>query len=157
MKLSTRGRYAVTALADIALNGESGAVPLNDIAERQGISVAYLEQLFVRLRRGGLVTSVRGPGGGYRLARPASDMRVSEVMAAVDERLNAMGCDGKWENGQGCGKSREACLTHALWEQLSAHVHVFLSRVTIADVIADRLIPCPAVPDFGELQDAGRA
>ena len=151
MKLSTKGRYAVTALADIALNGHEAAVPLADIAARQDISVAYLEQLFVRLRRAGLVTSLRGPGGGYRLARAPSETRISDVMVAVDERLNAMGCGGKWEEGQGCGKSREACLTHALWEQLSAHVHVFLSRTTIADVIADRLVPCPAVPDFTEM------
>ena len=151
MKLSTKGRYAVTALADIALNGREAAVPLADIAARQDISVAYLEQLFVRLRRAGLVTSLRGPGGGYRLARAPSETRISDVMVAVDERLNAMGCGGKWEEGQGCGKSREACLTHALWEQLSAHVHVFLSRTTIADVIADRLVPCPAVPDFTEM------
>ncbi|MEO0426253.1 MAG: Rrf2 family transcriptional regulator [Pseudomonadota bacterium] len=149
MKLSTRGRYAVTALADIAIHGRHGAVPLADIAERQSISVAYLEQLFGKLRKAGLVSSVRGPGGGYRLAREAGEMRVSDVMSAVDERLNAMGCDGKWEEGLGCGKSKEACLTHALWEQLSAHVHVFLSKVTIADVIGDRMIPCPAVPDFG--------
>ncbi|MEO0820371.1 MAG: Rrf2 family transcriptional regulator [Pseudomonadota bacterium] len=148
MKLSTRGRYAVTALADIAIHGRHSAVPLGEIAGRQDISVAYLEQLFVRLRRSGLVLSVRGPGGGYRLAKPASELRISDVMAAVEERLNAMGCDGKWEEGVGCGKSREACLTHALWEQLSAHVHVFLSSVSIADVVADKLIPCPAVPDF---------
>lgn len=161
MKLSTRGRYAVTALADIALNGGAEAkgatVPLVDIAERQGISVAYLEQLFVRLRRAGLVTSVRGPGGGYRLARPAADVRVADVMVAVDERLNAMGCEGKPGEGDGCGTSREACLTHALWEQLSAHVHVFLSRTTIADVIGDRLMPCPAVPDFDALVEADEA
>jgi len=148
MKLSTKGRYAVTALADIALYGTDEPVALAEIAERQDISLAYLEQLFVRLRRGGLVHSVRGPGGGYRLAREAGEIRVAEVMVAVDERLNAMGCNGKYEEGMGCGKSREACLTHALWEQLSAHVHVFLSQVTIADVIADRLMPCPAVPDF---------
>lgn len=153
MKLSTKGRYAVTALADIALNGRVSAVSLAEIAERQDISVAYLEQLFVRLRRAGLVTSVRGPGGGYRLARAPGEVRISEVMAAVDERLNAMGCNGKWEDGQGCGNSREACLTHALWEQLSAHVHVFLSRTTIADVIGDRMVPCPAVPDFSALLD----
>ncbi|MGF1553444.1 MAG: Rrf2 family transcriptional regulator [Paracoccaceae bacterium] len=154
MKLSTRGRYAVTALADIALNADGGrAVPLVDIAERQGISGAYLEQLFVKLRRAELVTSVRGPGGGYRLARPASALRISDIMSAVDERLNAMGCGGDYEAG-GCGGSREACLTHALWEQLSAHVHVFLSRTTIADVIADRMVPCPAVPDFTVLVDA---
>lgn len=150
MKLSTKGRYAVTALADIAIHGDEGPVALADIAERQDISVAYLEQLFVRLRRAGLVASVRGPGGGYTLARPARQMRVSEVMVAVDERLNAMGCNGKYEEGQGCGKSREACLTHALWEQLSAHVHVFLSGISIADVIAERLMPCPAVPDFSQ-------
>ena len=151
MKLSTKGRYAVTALADIALRGGSEPVPLADISERQDISLAYLEQLFVRLRRAGLVASVRGPGGGYRLARPAPDIRIAEVMAAVDERLNAMGCEGA--PGDGCGDSKAQCLTHALWEQLSAHVHVFLSRTTLADVIGDRLVPCPAVPDFAELLD----
>lgn len=149
MKLSTKGRYAVTALADIALHGAAGPVPLADIAERQHISVAYLEQLFVRLRRAGLVASIRGPGGGYRLALGAEDTRISEVMAAVDERLNAMGCDGT--PGEGCGHTKAACLTHALWEQLSAHVHVFLSRTTLADVVGDRMTPCPAVPDFTEM------
>ena len=146
MKLSTKGRYAVTALADIALNGSNGPVNLAEISERQDISLAYLEQLFVKLRRAGLVSSVRGPGGGYNLAQTAEETRIFEIMAAVDERLNAMGCDNG--DGQGCGSSREACLTHALWEQLSAHVHVFLSQTTIADVIADRMVPCPAVPDF---------
>ena len=151
MKLSTKGRYAVTALADIALNGTERPVNLGEIAERQEISLAYLEQLFVKLRRAGLVESIRGPGGGYRLADAPNQIRISDIMTAVDERLNAMGCDGKYEEGQGCGSSHEACLTHALWEQLSAHVHVFLSRTTIADVIADRMMPCPAVPDFTEL------
>lgn len=162
MKLSTKGRYAVTALADIALNGSDGPVPLGDIAERQEISVAYLEQLFVRLRRAGLVSSIRGPGGGYRLARSAEAINVAEVMVAVDERLNAMGCGGRYEDGKGCGNSREACLTHNLWEQLSAHVHVFLSKTTLADVVADKMIPCPAVPDFAALieddaQEVGHA
>ena len=147
MKLSTKGRYAVTALADIALNGARGPVTLAEISDRQGISLAYLEQLFVKLRRRGLVASVRGPGGGYRLAQAPAETRISDIMAAVDERLNAMGCEGKAE-GEHCGTSREACLTHALWEQLSAHVHVFLNQTTIADVIGDRLVPCPAVPDF---------
>jgi Rrf2 family iron-sulfur cluster assembly transcriptional regulator len=154
MKLSTKGRYAVTALADIALNGASGPVALAEISERQDISLAYLEQLFVRLRRAGIVESVRGPGGGYRLGRPAGEVKIAEVMTAVDERLNAMGCGGRYEEGQGCGNSTEACLTHALWEQLSAHVHVFLSQVSIADVIADRLTPCPAVPDFASMMEA---
>ena len=156
MKLSTKGRYAVTALADIALNGAARPVTLAEISERQDISLAYLEQLFVRLRRAGIVESVRGPGGGYLLARPAADLRIAEVMAAVDERLNAMGCDGRWESGVGCGKSKEACLTHNLWEQLSAHVHVFLSQTTIADVVGDRMTPCPAVSGFAALlEDEG--
>jgi Rrf2 family iron-sulfur cluster assembly transcriptional regulator len=156
MKLSTKGRYAVTALADIALHGAvpDGApgrlVPLSEIAERQDISLAYLEQLFARLRRAGVVESVRGPGGGYRLARPAAETNIAEVMAAVDERLNAMGCgDGK----DACGGSQAHCLTHNLWEQLSAHVHVFLSRTTLADVVSDRMVPCPAVPDFAALME----
>jgi len=157
MKLSTKGRYAVTALADIALNGGAQPVTLAEISERQDISVAYLEQLFVRLRRAGIVESVRGPGGGYLLARPAGELRVSEVMTAVDERLNAMGCGGNVEAGGGCDKSQEACLTHNLWEQLSAHVHVFLSQTTIADVIGDRMTPCPAVPDFAALLEVEEA
>jgi Rrf2 family iron-sulfur cluster assembly transcriptional regulator len=155
MKLSTKGRYAVTALADIALNGAAGPVTLADISARQGISLAYLEQLFVKLRRRGLVASVRGPGGGYRLARAADETRISDIMAAVDERLNAMGCDGR--EGEHCNNSKEACLTHALWEQLSAHVHVFLSRTTVADVIGDRMVPCPAVPDFIAVGDEPEA
>ena len=155
MKLSTKGRYAVTALADIALNGQDMPVALADIAERQDISLAYLEQLFVKLRRNDLVESVRGRGGGYRLARTPEETRISDIMAAVDERLNAMGCDSR--PGDGCGSSREACLTHALWEQLSAHVHVFLNQTTIADVIGDRMMPCPAVPDFIAVVDEEEA
>ena len=152
MKLSTKGRYAVTALADLALRGESGPkdrVSLGEISERQGISLAYLEQLFARLRRAGLVESVRGPGGGYRLARPAAEITVAEIMTAVDERLNAMGCEGAI--GEGCGGGEAQCLTHDLWERLSAHVHVFLARTTLADVVGAKLEPCPAVPDFAAL------
>lgn len=153
MKLSTKGRYAVTALADLALRSEgapggAGRVSLAEIAERQSLSLAYLEQLFARLRRAGLVESVRGPGGGYRLARGPEAINVAEVMAAVDERLNAMGCEG--EIGQGCSGGRAQCLTHDLWERLSAHVHVFLAKTTLADVVGDGLAPCPAVPDFAD-------
>ncbi len=148
MKLSTKGRYAVTALADIALQGEGALVSLADVAKRQDISLAYLEQLFVKLRKAGVVDSVRGPGGGYRLAQGAAGTRISDVMAAVDERLNAMGCEG---GGEGCGGSRAVCLTHNLWEQLSSHVYVFLSQTTLADVVEDRMAPCPAVPDFSAL------
>lgn len=158
MKLSTKGRYAVTALADIALNGQNGPVALADISARQDISLAYLEQLFVKLRRSGLVDSVRGPGGGYTLTHHPRDTKIAAVMAAVDERLNAMGCEGRYEEGKGCGKSHEACLTHHLWEELSAHVHVFLSQRSIGDVIEKNRSPCPAVPDFiaivDDLEDA---
>lgn len=146
MKLSTKGRYAVTALADIALQGGTRLVTLAEIAERQNVSLAYLEQLFVRLRKAGLVESVRGPGGGYRLGKPASALRIIDVMGAVDETVSAIRCEDGAEHG--CGGSRAACLTHNLWEQLSSHVHVFLSQTTIADVIGNRLAPCPAVPDF---------
>jgi len=159
MKLSTKGRYAVTALADIALNGRHAPVALADISERQEISVAYLEQLFVKMRRAGLVDSVRGRGGGYMLAAAPGETRISDVMTAVDERLNAMGCDGRYDEGRGCGKSHEACLTHGLWEELSAQVHVFLNQKTIADVIGGRLQPCQAVPQFiefiDEMEEAG--
>ncbi|MEM7060574.1 MAG: Rrf2 family transcriptional regulator [Pseudomonadota bacterium] len=145
MKLSTKGRYAVTALADIALNGGDAPVALADISDRQDISVAYLEQLFVKMRRAGLVESVRGRGGGYKLADEPGETRISDIMAAVDERLNAMGGDQPVSRE---GASKEAVLTEMLWEQLSAHVHVFLNQTTIADVIEDRMMPCPAVPDF---------
>lgn len=156
MKLSTKGRYAVTALADIALQGDRALVSLGEIAERQDISLAYLEQLFVKLRKSGVVDSVRGPGGGYRLARGAANTRISDIMAAVDERLNAMGCE---DDQNGCGGSRAVCLTHNLWEQLSSHVYVFLNQTTIADVIGDKMAPCPAVPDFAALleEEAARA
>jgi Rrf2 family iron-sulfur cluster assembly transcriptional regulator len=154
MKLSTKGRYAVTALADIALQGDNALVSLGEIAERQDISLAYLEQLFVKLRKAGVVESVRGPGGGYRLAQGAAETRISDVMAAVDERLNAMGCE---DYQKGCGGSKAVCLTHNLWEQLSSHVYVFLNQTSIADVIGDKMAPCPAVPDFAALLDAEEA
>ena len=151
MKLSTKGRYAVTAMADIALQAHERPVSLGEIAERQGISLAYLEQLFGKLRRAGLVDSMRGPGGGYTLARPAEAVAVSDIMAAVDERLQATQCSG--EVGNGCTHDGAQCLTHNLWERLSAHVHVFLQQTTLQDVIATEMTPCPAVPDFTVLLD----
>jgi Rrf2 family iron-sulfur cluster assembly transcriptional regulator len=152
MKMSTKGRYAVTAMADIALQGGDRLITLSEISERQDVSLAYLEQLFARLRRAGLVESVRGPGGGYRLARPAAELRIFDIMEAVDETLSAVRCAEGVE--QGCGGSRASCLTHDLWEQLSSHVHVFLSQTTLADVVGNRLRPCPAVPDFAAMEDA---
>lgn len=158
MKLSTKGRYAVTAMAHMALRmKEAGAaddpakVTLAEIAESQDISLSYLEQLFAKLRKAGLVQSARGPGGGYSLARPPAQMRVSDIMAAVDETLRATNCDSGV--GQGCGGTREACLTHDLWEQLSAQVHLYLHGVSLEDVVTKTLTPCNALPSFAALMD----
>lgn len=149
MKLSTKGRYAVTALADIALADPLRPVSLAEISARQDISLPYLEQLFLKLRKATLVHSVRGPGGGYRLSRPPEAITIADVMYAVDETLRASKCTGVV--GEGCARRREDCLTHDLWEQLSAQVHVYLQSVSIADVVKRRLNPCPAVPDFMSL------
>ena len=153
MKLSTKGRYAMVALADIALQGRGGLVPLSDIAERQCISLPYLEQLFVKLRRAELVSSVRGPGGGYRLARPAAEIRVVDILAAVDETLDAMQ-KGAGASG-GASGSRAQSLTNRLWEGLSAHVYVFLHQTRLSDVIDNELAPCPAVPHLLAVVDEG--
>lgn len=153
MKLSTKGRYAMVALADIALQPEGSLVSLGDISQRQSISLPYLEQLFVKLRRAELVTSVRGPGGGYRLSRSTSDIRVVEVLAAVDETVDAMH-KGAGASG-GASGSRAQSLTNRLWESLSAHVYVFLHQTRLSDVIANELAPCPAVPSlFAVVDDA---
>ncbi|WP_126137004.1 Fe-S cluster assembly transcriptional regulator IscR [Tritonibacter mobilis] len=151
MKLSTKGRYAMVALADIALQPSEGLVVLADISKRQDISLPYLEQLFVKLRRGGLVASVRGPGGGYRLARPASEIRVVEILAAVDETVDAMH-KGAGASGGSSG-SRAQSLTNRLWEGLSAHVYVFLHQTRLSDVIDNELAPCPAVPNLFSVVD----
>ncbi|HLU61268.1 MAG TPA: Rrf2 family transcriptional regulator [Gammaproteobacteria bacterium] len=129
MKLTTKGRYAVTAMLDLALNGEHQAVCLGDIAARQDISLAYLEQLFTRLRKQGLVDSVRGPGGGYRLGRPAEEITVAAIIAAVDEPLETTRCNGD----RNCQRG-ERCLTHQLWEDLGNHIQAFLSGVTLASL-----------------------
>ncbi len=141
----------MVALADIALQPSEGLVVLADISKRQDISLPYLEQLFVKLRRGGLVASVRGPGGGYRLARPASEIRVVEILAAVDETVDAMH-KGAGVSGGSSG-SRAQSLTNRLWEGLSAHVYVFLHQTRLSDVIANELAPCPAVPNLFSVVD----
>lgn len=151
MKLSTKGRYAMVALADIALQPEGSLVSLGDIAERQSISLPYLEQLFVKLRRAALVTSVRGPGGGYRLGRAAVDIRVVDVLSAVDETLDAMH-KGAGASGGSSG-SRAQSMTNRLWEGLSAHVYVFLHQTRLSDVISNGLVPCPAVPNLFAVVD----
>ncbi|MBT8456797.1 MAG: Rrf2 family transcriptional regulator [Rhodobacteraceae bacterium] len=146
MKLSTKGRYAMVALADLAVAPEGGLVPLAELSKRQDISLPYLEQLFVKLRRAGLVDSVRGPGGGYRLARPASEIRVSDILGAVDETVSAMHT-GAGASG-GLSGTRAQSLTNRLWEGLSAHVYVFLHQTRLSDVVGNDLTPCPAVPSL---------
>ncbi|MBV9548148.1 MAG: Rrf2 family transcriptional regulator [Alphaproteobacteria bacterium] len=148
MRLSTKGRYAVMAMADLAGNqgSESSSKPvaLADIAERQDISLSYLEQLFAKLRRGGLVTSVRGPGGGYRLSRVASDLRIADIIMAVDEPIATTRC--KPGSAKGCTKTGARCVTHDLWEELGQQIHVFLSSVSLADVVERKVLgrarPC---------------
>lgn len=133
MKLTTKGRYAVTAMLDLAIHGEQAPVCLNEIANRQDISLAYLEQLFTRLRRQGLVDSTRGPGGGYRLARPATDISVAAVITAVGEGVDSTRCNGV----RNCQRG-ERCLTHQLWEDLTAHVQDFLVNISLASLAARR-------------------
>lgn len=141
----------MVALADIALQPEENLVSLGDIAERQSISLPYLEQLFVKLRRSELVSSVRGPGGGYRLARSPSEIRVVDIMSAVDESVDAMH-KGAGASG-GASGSRAQSLTNRLWEGLSANVYVYLHQTRLSDVISNELAPCPAVPNLFDVVD----
>ena len=141
----------MVALADIALQPEENLVSLGDIAERQSISLPYLEQLFVKLRRSELVSSVRGPGGGYRLARSPSDIRVVDILSAVDESVDAMH-KGAGASG-GTSGSRAQSLTNRLWEGLSANVYVYLHQTRLSDVISNELAPCPAVPNLFDVVD----
>lgn len=138
MKLSTKGRYAVMAMVDLAAHADGKPIALADVAERQEISLSYLEQLFGKLRRGGLVKSVRGPGGGYLLARAASEVRVSDVILAVDEPIKATRCTPG--SPQGCQGKQARCLTHDLWEELGNQIYLFLSSVSLADVVDDRVL-----------------
>jgi Rrf2 family iron-sulfur cluster assembly transcriptional regulator len=142
MKLGTRGRYALIAMSQIGRAGPKTHVSLVDIAEAQNISVAYLGQLFANLRSAGLVASVRGPGGGYHLARPAKQIRISEILASVGETVDAMKT-GVGVRG-GTPSSAEFILTMKLWEGLSAHVHTYLHGLTLADVLDAEIVPCLA-------------
>ncbi len=151
MKLTTKGRYAVMAVVDLAENSKGSPVALADIADRQEISLSYLEQLFARLRRGGLVKSVRGPGGGYLLARPAEQTRVSDIILAVDEPIRATRCAPG--SPSGCRVNRTRCLTHDLWEELSNQIHLYLSSVTVADVVGRRILGTSGLINLG--QDEG--
>ncbi len=141
----------MVALADLALQPAEGLTTLSEISKRQDISLPYLEQLFVKLRRAGLVESVRGPGGGYRLALSPSDIRVADVLGAVDETVSALHT-GAGASG-GVSGSQAQSLTNRLWEGLSAHVYVFLHQTRLSDVIRNDLTPCPAVPTIFEVVD----
>ncbi len=131
MRLTTKGRFAVTAMLDLALRGGKSPVTLAGISERQAISLSYLEQLFSRLRRHELVESVRGPGGGYYLARPLADLSVADIIRAVDEPIDATQCGGK----ENC-HDEHRCLTHDLWMGLNAHIYDYLDNVTLATLVA---------------------
>ena len=137
MRLSTKGRYAVMAMADLARNGTDRAVSLSEIATRQEISLGYREQLFARLRKSGLVKSVRGPGGGYRLAKGAHETVVAEIVFAVDEPIRATRCTGETAP-RGCMLAGERCITHNLWADLGDEIHRFLAQVSLEDVVLNR-------------------
>jgi len=130
MRLTTKGRYAVTAMLDLALHSDHGPVSLSDISNRQGISLSYLEQLFSKLRKKTLVTSVRGPGGGYRLSRPNNDIYVAQIVDAVNESVDATGCKGRSDCQGGT-----TCLTHHLWCDLSDQIHDFLNQISLEQLV----------------------
>lgn len=130
MRLTTKGRYAVTAMLDLALHKNQGPVSLADISHRQAISLSYLEQLFAKLRKGSLVNSVRGPGGGYELERQANAIYIAEIIDAVNESVDTTKCQGKGDCQGG-----ETCLTHYLWEDLSEQIHNFLGGISLADLV----------------------
>ncbi|MDP6264232.1 MAG: Fe-S cluster assembly transcriptional regulator IscR [Pseudomonadales bacterium] len=144
MRLTAKGRYAATAMLDIAVHQEKGPISLADISERQGISLSYLEQLFSKLRRNELVSSVRGPGGGYKLSRDAGDIFVAQIVDSVDETVDATKCAGRANCQHG-----ETCLTHELWADLSEQIHQFLSSIDLATIIANR-----TVREVADRQDA---
>ncbi len=133
MRLTTKGRYAVTAMLDLAIHADKGPVSLADISGRQDISLSYLEQLFSKLRRSDLVQSIRGPGGGYRLSRPGQNIYVAEIVDAVNENVDATGCGGSTNCQQG-----EICLTHHLWCDLSDQIHSFLSGISLTSLVERR-------------------
>lgn len=132
MKLTSRGRYAVTAILDIALHGGELPVSLADISERQAISLSYLEQLFAQLRREGIVQSVRGPGGGYQLGKTPDEINVGMIISAVNENVDVSKC-----KGSGNCRNDSRCLTHSLWERLEEQIEQFLHTITLAELVAE--------------------
>ncbi|AYO33743.1 Fe-S cluster assembly transcriptional regulator IscR [Haemophilus influenzae] len=146
MKLTSKGRYAVTAVLDIALNADGGPVSLADISERQHISLSYLEQLFAKLRKDGLVKSVRGPGGGYQLGLPSEQISVGMIIAAVNENIHVTKCLGR----ENC-KNGVECLTHELWQDLSLRIESFLNEITLAELVNKRNVKRQSHRDFNNL------
>ena len=147
MKLTTKGRYAVTAMLDLALHQGKGPITLSDIAQRQGISLSYLEQLFSRLRKEQLVSSVRGPGGGYSLSRDAGEIFVAQVITAVDENVDTTRCGG----AHNC-QNNQRCLTHDLWRDLSDRIYDYLNRISLQELMSRR-----GVKEVADRQDGGRS
>lgn len=143
MRLSTKGRYAVTAMMDLAIHDREGPVTLADISQTQGISLSYLEQLFSKLRKGGLVEGVRGPGGGYRLAKMPNKITVAQIITAVDENVDVMRCHGEEDCHDG-----ERCLTHELWQELSQRLYEFLDSISL-----DQFIDRPEIREIARRQD----
>ena len=141
MRLTTKGRFAVTAMLDLALHGDEGPVSLAGISQRQKISLSYLEQLFGKLRRGALVESVRGPGGGYNLARPAAQVSVADIVRAVEEPIDSTQCGGR----ENC-HDNQRCMTHDLWEELNATVYGFLEGVSLAHLVERQRTKPVALP-----------
>lgn len=155
MRLSTKGRYAVMAMVDLACRSDGKPVALADIAERQEISLSYLEQLFAKLRKGGLVRSVRGPGGGYMLAHNAEATRISDIILAVDEPIRATRCPTG--SPEGCRSNKSRCLTHDLWEELGHQIHLYLSAVSLADVRERRILGTSGLRRDGDSEAAEHA
>lgn len=145
MRLTTKGRYAVTAMLDLAIHHGNGPITLADIAQRQGISLSYLEQLFARLRKHSLVASVRGPGGGYTLGRPAAGIFVAQVITAVDENVDTTRCGG----AHNC-QDNQQCLTHDLWQDLSNRIYDYLNQISLQDLMNRR-----GVQEVAERQESG--
>lgn len=143
MKLTTKGRYAVAAMADLACHQGAGPIALSDVALRQGISLSYLEQLFAKLRRAGLVASARGAGGGYALENSPGDTRIADIVAAVDEQIRTTACNPGASIG--CTGTSARCLTHDLWDELGRQIEIFLNAVTLEDVLAKRVAGMAAV------------
>ena len=133
MKLTTKGRYAVMAMADLASNIKSGPISLREISLRQNISVAYLEQIFIKLKKRKLVKSSRGAAGGYLLEKPASEIKISNIIFAVDEEVKMLNC--KKNSKKGCNNKSTKCITHNLWDELDQHIHQFFERVKLQDLV----------------------